>query len=418
MGFSVTFAFVATMYLVQSAIPLFRILSAQEVHTVNLQRAAPPSPENNRAKFLLREVVVHVNSKEKPRSFTLRVADFPEWLSSRTLFSTKWFSINAWAVRASLENGEIAELPLPKESTLVSAERDQENVLRGLMQGSAQPGYVFDAATVARVFTKALMDESLDVTIDAEYQDNSLFIALPGEPPRRLSLLASGISNTSGSPPERLHNLKKSFTEHLHNIIIPPGETFSMIAALDTPITFQKGWKEALGLFGGGAAPTPGGGICQTSTTLYRAALLAGLPIIEQKNHSLFVDQYALFGIGLDATIFPGYHDFQFKNDTRDYLIIQYASEGDTSLLHIFGNDDERAINLDGPYFSRNNAQSPKTLRALDAGEIGWVRTITFPDGTKQSKQFISTYAKPLWRSLIDKYDGANGMELVAGKVL
>jgi vancomycin resistance protein YoaR len=65
-----------------------------------------------------------------------------------------------------------------------------------------------------------------------------------------------------------------------------------------------------------------GGGICQVSTTMYRAILQAGLPITERKPHSWKVSYYGQsMGHGLDATIYPGVSDLKFLNDTGNYLL-------------------------------------------------------------------------------------------------
>jgi vancomycin resistance protein YoaR len=205
------------------------------------------------------------------------------------------------------------------------------------------------------------------------------------------------------------------FLSVLIDVVVPNGTIYSHVAMIDAPITLAKGWKEDLGLFGGGAALTPGAGICQSSTTLYRAVLLAGLPIVEFKSHSLFVDHYEFFGIGLDATVFPGTHDFRFRNDTGDDLVIQAYINYPTVTLNIFGKPTGRTVKMKGPYFA-GSKNRPAALPPLSTHQIGWVREITYPDGKVTDEKRISTYAKPLWHSLTKKYIGADGAKLLVTK--
>jgi len=83
--------------------------------------------------------------------------------------------------------------------------------------------------------------------------------------------------------------------------------------------------------------------------------------------------------------------------------------------VHLYGTDDGRTSTLDGPYFAASKDR-PAGLRALSHYEVGWVRTVTFADGMQKVQPIISTYAKPLWRSLVKKYDGVDGMKLVTQK--
>ena len=67
------------------------------------------------------------------------------------------------------------------------------------------------------------------------------------------------------------------------------------------------------------------GGICQVSSTLYNAALLANLPIVERHNHSVAVDYVP---VGTDATVTYGEADLRFKNDTDSPIIIKTGVQG------------------------------------------------------------------------------------------
>lgn len=87
-----------------------------------------------------------------------------------------------------------------------------------------------------------------------------------------------------------------------------------------------NGYKYAPVLINGEKSYGIGGGVCQVSTTIYMAALGAGLEILEHYNHS---EPVAYAPEGMDATVVFGVKDFKFRNNTDDDLYIYvWVSEG------------------------------------------------------------------------------------------
>jgi vancomycin resistance protein YoaR len=92
--------------------------------------------------------------------------------------------------------------------------------------------------------------------------------------------LSTGRSNFKGSGAGRKSNVRKALNERVNNIFVPAGAVFSFNDTLGT-VSTGNGWQMALTIFDGvDLRPAPGGGICQASTTVYRAALAAGFPIM------------------------------------------------------------------------------------------------------------------------------------------
>ena len=360
-----------------------------------------------RRALLDREVVFTVNDHSAP----LRIVEHPEWIAFSVTPWSAEFSVSEDMVASALERGEAGSVPLLRTGRIEKTVRDAKNVLRAEGTDIATAGYQIDAREVAADIVAAFDDDGAAVTITAPFIDPVIVVADGGEE-RILSLLSTGLSDFNDSSADREHNVYKAFHERINNVILEPGQKFSLVDVLDAPITLQKGWKEEKGLFGGGVAMTPGAGICQAATTIYRAALLAGLPLVSKKAHSLFVDHYEFFGIGLDATVFPGVQDLVFRNDTDDIIVMQARTEGKTASIHFYGKSDGRSVALDGPYFVHTKNR-PAVLRPVSLYQIGWVRTITYNDGTTKAEPLISTYAKPLWRSLMAKYDVPEGMTLL-----
>lgn len=115
------------------------------------------------------------------------------------------------------------------------------------------------------------------------------------------------------------------------------GETFSYNQTLG-PRTAAAGYRNGKIYSGGKVVDGIGGGICQISSTLYNAVLLANLEIVERRNHQ-FVTSYV--GAGRDATVVYGAIDFKFKN-TRKYPIkIQASAKNGIATVSIYGIKEE-----------------------------------------------------------------------------
>jgi vancomycin resistance protein YoaR len=137
--------------------------------------------------------------------------------------------------------------------------------------------------------------------------------------------LAFGSSKFAGSSPERVNNIQIA-ARRLDGAVIAPGGTFSFLKALG-PITNENGYQEGLTIQGDATVPGIGGGVCQVSTTVFRAAFFAGLPIVERHQHSYRVGYYEQDGspVGFDAAVYDPGVDLRFRNDT-EYAILMHAN--------------------------------------------------------------------------------------------
>jgi vancomycin resistance protein YoaR len=198
-------------------------------------------------------------------------------------------------------------------------------------------------------------------------------------------LIARGSSNFRGSPRNRIHNITVG-TEKERGWIIAPGEEFSFNKYLGE-VDGEHGFLPELVIKKTGTVPEFGGGLCQVSSTVFRAAMNAGLPILERRNHSYAVQYYA--PQGTDATIYPGVVDLRFKNDTSAHILIWPVLEKETNSLHfdIYGTKDSRKVVLDNPY--SYDRQSSGAMKAV------WSRTVTMPNGEVKKVTFNSNYQSP-----------------------
>lgn len=121
---------------------------------------------------------------------------------------------------------------------------------------------------------------------------------------------------------DRVHNLKIASTA-LDNVIIYPGQSFSFNTWVG-PRLAETGYKEAPVVLLGKLVPGVGGGVCQVSSTLYNAVLLANLKIVKRQNHTL---PSAYIPLGRDATVVYGGHDFIFENTLRTPILLATTIE-------------------------------------------------------------------------------------------
>lgn len=173
-------------------------------------------------------------------------------------------------------------------------------------------------------------------------------------------LVGQGQSRFAGSIPNRIHNIQLS-ASGINGVLVPPGETFSFNQALGDVSKFT-GYKEAFIIQGGRTILGDGGGVCQVSTTLFRAILNSGLPTVERHAHSYRVGYYEQdMGPGFDATVYAPNVDLKFKNDTENHILIQAYTNlaGSTLTFSLYGTGDNRRVTMSGPTITNQRPPPP-----------------------------------------------------------
>ncbi len=191
-------------------------------------------------------------------------------------------------------------------------------------------------------------------------------------------VLGVGKSVFKGSPGNRYKNIRHAAFDKLDGLIIKPGEEFSLLEALK-PFTISGGYLPELAIKGDRLVPEIGGGLCQIGTTMFRAAMNAGLEITERRNHSLMISYYNDLTNGLpgtDATIYDPGTDFKFKNDTGHHILITSELVDSTGDLYftLWGTSDGRK----GYYIP------PTLVRRIPVGPTRIVETTELPAGKKE----------------------------------
>ncbi len=213
-----------------------------------------------------------------------------------------------------------------------------------------------------------------------------------------------------GSSAARVHNIELT-TKQFASVLIAPGEVFSFNETIG-PITVAAGYADAAIIWGDRTAIGVGGGVCQVSTTIFRSALHAGLPIEERYNHGYVVSWYGQ--PGLDATIYTPLVDLKFRNDTSAHLLLQpdLDVEKGTLAINLFGTPTDRVVDITDPVISRvtdpeppifveDKSLAPGKTQLLEEEKLGLTvvidRNIT-ENGITRFESFVSVY-RP-WRAV------------------
>lgn len=160
-----------------------------------------------------------------------------------------------------------------------------------------------------------------------------------------ITLLGKGNSNFAGSPQNRISNIKIGLSK-IQGALIKPGEEFSFNTALGE-VDEKNGFLPELVIKKDKLIPEIGGGICQVSTTLFRAAIYSGLEITERYPHAFPVSYYS--PQGFDATVYSPRPDFKFINNTPAYILIQGKISGNTITFELYGTNDGRKVIVTKP---------------------------------------------------------------------
>ncbi len=197
-------------------------------------------------------------------------------------------------------------------------------------------------------------------------------------------LIGQGYSNFAGSPSNRKHNIKTAVNK-LNGYILSPDEEFSFVNFLG-PTEAEQGYLAELVIKDKKTTLEYGGGVCQVSTTFFRAAINSGLKITERRNHSFPVVYYN--PQGFDATVYDPKPDLMFINNTPNHLLIHSYVQGNQVFVDFYATDDKRTVKVKGPYILESNEDG--SMKAILTQEVYKL------SGEELEKQiFYSNYKSP-----------------------
>jgi vancomycin resistance protein YoaR len=207
-------------------------------------------------------------------------------------------------------------------------------------------------------------------------------------------LLYAETSYFYGSSAERIQNIAAA-AARFHGVLVAPGETFSMGGNMGD-VSLENGFAEALIIYGGRTIKGVGGGVCQVSTTLFRAVFNAGFPVNERYSHAYRVSYYEKTAggsvdprlAGLDATVYFPLVDFKFTNDSPYWILMEtYVGSGSLT-WKLYSTSDGRSVTWDttgpinivpapAPKFEQNDALGKNEMKQVDYAANGADVTVT-----------------------------------------
>lgn len=240
-----------------------------------------------------------------------------------------------------------------------------------------------------------------------------------------------------GSSEERVQNIIAA-AQQFHGLLVAPGETFSMGAALGD-VSLENGFAEALIIYGGRTIKGVGGGVCQVSTTLFRTVFNAGFPVIERHSHAYRVSYYERVAggaidsnlAGLDATVYFPLVDFKFRNDTPYWILMEtYVNTGERRITwKLYSTSDGRSVTWETtgptniqpalpPVFEENPELPAGEIRQVDYAAQGADVNVTrnvWRDGQILFTDNFQTHYQP-WAAVCEYGPGTEDVEKNAHK--
>ena len=216
-----------------------------------------------------------------------------------------------------------------------------------------------------------------------------------------VQVIGQGTSFFAHSIPGRIHNVVLA-ASRVNGILVAPNEEFSFDKYLGD-VSAYTGYQQAYVIQNGHTVLGDGGGVCQVSTTLFRAILNAGLPITERHGHSYRVGYYEEASPpGIDATVFYPSVDLKFKNDTGHYILVESTIDLDNLQLSytLYGRTDGRTVAMTQPIVT-NQTPAPPDLYQDDP---------TLPKGTVKQVDFAAAGATTSFTRTVTK----NGKTILA----
>ncbi|MGQ9599240.1 MAG: VanW family protein [Anaerolineae bacterium] len=246
-----------------------------------------------------------------------------------------------------------------------------------VLMAESVPGQTLDITATVSLIEQAAMSEQRTVPLPLI----SIRPSIASEDGPRLGiveLLGEGKTQFAGSSASRIQNIVVGAAQ-FDGLLIPPGETFSFNHYLGE-VTAEKGYEESIIIWGNTTRSDVGGGLCQVSSTAFRAAFWAGLPIIERWPHTFRVSYYEP-PKGMDATIYSPDVDLKWVNDTGSYILIHTAVdlENKTLTFRYYGTNPGRTVEMDGPYESNPVPHGLPIYREDPTLPKGQVKQIEWP---------------------------------------
>ncbi|OGE77891.1 MAG: hypothetical protein A2751_02495 [Candidatus Doudnabacteria bacterium RIFCSPHIGHO2_01_FULL_46_14] len=323
---------------------------------------------------------------------------------SETGIAHPWtaYSFRAVVRGQNLDSAGIGDWITKRAEALNREARDAELIIedeRAIKFITDQNGYTLDRAAALLGLKKTLLSGGREFSLPMKQSSPKIRLGDLNNLGIK-TLVSTGQTDFTGSSAARINNVRVGASKY-NGVIIKPGKEFSFNKYLG-PVDAEHGFKPELVIKPEGATPEFGGGLCQVSTTAFRAAFFGGLPITQRRNHSYAVHYYEWISddqpraVGLDATIYSPYQDMKFVNDTPGALLVWTRIEGKRLYFDFYGTKDDRQVIVDGPHpFDRKASGAVKSTVSRKVIQNGETREITFNSSYIPPKVAEQTFELP-----------------------
>lgn len=178
-------------------------------------------------------------------------------------------------------------------------------------------------------------------------------------------MIGNGSTSFYGSPKNRIYNINHG-ANMFQGVVMKPGDTLSAVSIIGNP-SAESGYLPELVIKENKTIPEYGGGLCQVSTTLFRAALNAGLEILERTNHAYRVSYYEP-PVGMDATVYYPSPDLVIRNNTPTHILIQASVAGTKITFSFYGTRDGREVEISEPQIY--DTVSPPKAKYIESSDL------------------------------------------------
>jgi vancomycin resistance protein YoaR len=215
----------------------------------------------------------------------------------------------------------------------------------GLIKVPEKAGKVSDPAEISTLLGAAVLDPKVgSIVLTPKVSTPTLTLGdLPDA--SKLSLISTGRSTYYHSSPARRVNVANAAAK-INGAVVAPGENFSFLGSLGG-ISPENGFVTGLIISAGRTVDGLGGGVCQVSTTTFRALYQAGMPVVERNQHAYRVGYYEP-QVGFEAAVYDPTKDLKFKNDTGGPILVKTFNDNAHSTLtvQVWGLPQSRRVSV------------------------------------------------------------------------
>lgn len=347
-------------------------------------------------------------------------------------------------VQVGLKQASLRDILVPVKTQIDRAAQDAKFIFNdGTGQldvmAESQIGRSMDVEASIKAINDALLRGEHTVSLVVNEAQPRVASNATGQELGITQLIHAETSYFYGSSTERMQNIQAAAAS-FHGLLVAPGETFSMGEHM-ADVSLENGFAEALIIYGGRTIKGVGGGVCQVSTTLFRAVFNAGFPVVERTPHAYRVGYYEQTAggsvdarlAGLDATVYFPLVDFKFTNDSPYWILMEtYFSSSGSLTWKFYSTSDGRTVAWDTTGVT-NVVSAPSAsfeenpeLRKNEMKQVDWAangadvtvtRTVSRDGGVLFQDQFTTHYEP--WQAICQYgHDSKNPEKLADEKNL